>query len=300
MPAAGHQGDLDRFRRAPRVLRLPDRPRGPAGLALAARGRVRASRSCCRRSCSNSAWWAQCDSIYASLCLGSLYFLLRRQTALACRGVRAGVRLQAAGGVPAAGPAGAGRRQPAPAARPAARPGDLPGRPGAGVAGRPEPREPAGGLPGPGDRQRPEAGRWRAVPAPGFGGGPGGGSPGPAAPEAAASGAAATASAAGQRPRTASPTTPRPGTRGCRPARRLDLDVGRARPGRGGRAGVRGLAGGPAPPARAAGDAAGGRDPVAGDPAAAAADARALLLPRRGARRAGDARGPTVPRWWPP
>ena len=32
----------------------------------------------------NSAWWAQCDSVYASLCLGSLYFLLRRQTALAC------------------------------------------------------------------------------------------------------------------------------------------------------------------------------------------------------------------------
>ncbi|MGI3782638.1 MAG: glycosyltransferase 87 family protein [Janthinobacterium lividum] len=32
----------------------------------------------------NSAWWAQCDSIYASLCLASLYFLLRRQTALAC------------------------------------------------------------------------------------------------------------------------------------------------------------------------------------------------------------------------
>ncbi|HEY0240019.1 MAG TPA: glycosyltransferase 87 family protein [Friedmanniella sp.] len=32
----------------------------------------------------NSAWWAQCDSIYASLCLGSLFFLLRRQTALAC------------------------------------------------------------------------------------------------------------------------------------------------------------------------------------------------------------------------
>lgn len=32
----------------------------------------------------NSAWWAQCDSIYASLCLGSLYLLLRRQTALAC------------------------------------------------------------------------------------------------------------------------------------------------------------------------------------------------------------------------
>ncbi|MGI3783596.1 MAG: hypothetical protein ACRYG2_22765, partial [Janthinobacterium lividum] len=30
----------------------------------------------------NSAWWAQCDSVYASLCLGSLYFLLRRQTAL--------------------------------------------------------------------------------------------------------------------------------------------------------------------------------------------------------------------------
>ena len=32
----------------------------------------------------NSAWWAQCDSIYVSLCLGSLYLLLRRQTALAC------------------------------------------------------------------------------------------------------------------------------------------------------------------------------------------------------------------------
>lgn len=32
----------------------------------------------------NSAWWAQCDSVYASLCLGSLYLLLRRQTALAC------------------------------------------------------------------------------------------------------------------------------------------------------------------------------------------------------------------------
>ncbi len=32
----------------------------------------------------NSAWWAQCDSVYASLCLGSLSFLLRRQTALAC------------------------------------------------------------------------------------------------------------------------------------------------------------------------------------------------------------------------
>lgn len=32
----------------------------------------------------NSAWWAQCDSIYASLCLGSLLLLLRRRTALAC------------------------------------------------------------------------------------------------------------------------------------------------------------------------------------------------------------------------
>ena len=32
----------------------------------------------------NSAWWAQCDSVYASLCLGSLLFLLRRQTAVAC------------------------------------------------------------------------------------------------------------------------------------------------------------------------------------------------------------------------
>ncbi len=32
----------------------------------------------------NGAWWAQCDSIYVSLCLGSLWFLLRRQTALAC------------------------------------------------------------------------------------------------------------------------------------------------------------------------------------------------------------------------
>ena len=32
----------------------------------------------------NGAWWAQCDSVYASLCLGSLFFLLRRQTALGC------------------------------------------------------------------------------------------------------------------------------------------------------------------------------------------------------------------------
>ena len=32
----------------------------------------------------NGAWWAQCDSVYASLCLGSLYLLLRRRTAAAC------------------------------------------------------------------------------------------------------------------------------------------------------------------------------------------------------------------------
>ena len=32
----------------------------------------------------NSAWWAQCDAIYASLAVGSVYFLLRRRTALAC------------------------------------------------------------------------------------------------------------------------------------------------------------------------------------------------------------------------
>ena len=31
----------------------------------------------------NSAWWAQCDSVYVSLCLGSLFFLLRRRTAAA-------------------------------------------------------------------------------------------------------------------------------------------------------------------------------------------------------------------------
>ncbi len=32
----------------------------------------------------NSSAWAQCDSIYASLCLGSLYFLMKRQAWLAC------------------------------------------------------------------------------------------------------------------------------------------------------------------------------------------------------------------------
>ena len=51
----------------------------------------------------NSAWWAQCDSIYVSLCLGSLYFLLRRQTALACAafGLAFAFKLQAVFFLPA-------------------------------------------------------------------------------------------------------------------------------------------------------------------------------------------------------
>ena len=51
----------------------------------------------------NSAWWAQCDSVYASLCLGSLYLLLRRQTALACAafGLAFAFKLQAVFFLPA-------------------------------------------------------------------------------------------------------------------------------------------------------------------------------------------------------
>jgi len=51
----------------------------------------------------NSAWWAQCDSIYVSLCLGSLFFLLRRQTALACAlfGLAFAFKLQAVFFLPA-------------------------------------------------------------------------------------------------------------------------------------------------------------------------------------------------------
>ena len=51
----------------------------------------------------NGAWWAQCDSVYASLCLGSLYFLLRRQTALACAlfGLAFAFKLQAVFFLPA-------------------------------------------------------------------------------------------------------------------------------------------------------------------------------------------------------
>lgn len=51
----------------------------------------------------NSAWWAQCDSVYASLCLGSLFFLLRRRTALACAafGLAFAFKLQAVFFLPA-------------------------------------------------------------------------------------------------------------------------------------------------------------------------------------------------------
>lgn len=51
----------------------------------------------------NSAWWAQCDSLYASLCLASLYLLLRRQTALACAafGLAFAFKLQAVFFLPA-------------------------------------------------------------------------------------------------------------------------------------------------------------------------------------------------------
>ncbi|SER12675.1 Protein of unknown function [Microlunatus flavus] len=51
----------------------------------------------------NGAWWAQCDSLYASLCLGSLHFLLRRRTALACAffGLAFAFKLQAVFFLPA-------------------------------------------------------------------------------------------------------------------------------------------------------------------------------------------------------
>ena len=51
----------------------------------------------------NSAWWAQCDSLYTSLCLASLYFLLRRRTALACAafGLAFAFKLQAVFVLPA-------------------------------------------------------------------------------------------------------------------------------------------------------------------------------------------------------
>ena len=51
----------------------------------------------------NSAWWAQCDSLYTSLCLGSVYFLLRRRAALACAafGLAFAFKLQAVFFLPA-------------------------------------------------------------------------------------------------------------------------------------------------------------------------------------------------------
>ena len=194
----------------------------------------------------NSAWWAQCDSIYASLCLGSLYLLLRRQTALACVALRPGLRLQAAGPVLPARPGRAGAGEPAAAARPGPGAGHLPRGARPGLARR------AGASPAscrstpPRSRNPSGAGRRAAGDAARAGGGFGGGRSRRRRLRGRWTGRRRRLRRGRgwrrRRPRTASPAT-RPTWYAWLPGRRLDrLEVGRAWARRRRGAGLRGLA----------------------------------------------------------
>ena len=243
----------------------------------------------------NSAWWAQCDSVYASLCLGSLFFLLRRQTGAGLRALRPGLRLQAAGGVLRAGAAGPACSSTGSGCAVSCwcRPTFLAALVPAWVAGRglvsqlmvyptqvanPSGAAAGGGRGAPGRRvrrwwrwrwTRRRVRRWR------------------------------TGWRWVRRGRVdvgAQLHLERPDLVRVAPRRRLDrLEVGRAGRRRRGRAGPRRLAADPGPSARPERAGAGRRDALPGGPAPAARDARAVLLPRRGAGGGRGLRGPALP-----